>query len=299
MSGHIRVNKNPKHGWLRLERLADREDGVAGEGLVDDHASDAHHGSTAVVALSVELPGLAKEELLLANLLGGAVAEPDIVAIRVAGPEPALRNDVTRVLRRVLLEAVDLERRDEDDDLQPRRRGKRCPRGDGTTRDVRELDALRGGEVARPAHAAVGGDDTKEGSHSHASVLDLHLDEPAVALRALLADLEGIPAANRREDANLVVGGDEGADLLVGLASHIKERVDGLLDALGRGLRGSLGGGLRGGLALGGRARAAGEHGDIGRARRGDDRRDGRGEGEVGRGEGEHGDSRGEGKSAF
>ena len=56
-----------------LKCLTNGEDRVASEGLVDEHASDAHHGGAAVVALSVELPRLAKDELLLAGLLGGAV----------------------------------------------------------------------------------------------------------------------------------------------------------------------------------------------------------------------------------
>ena len=53
-----------------LQGLADREDRVARERLVDEHASDAHHRRAAVVALSVELPRLAEEELLLTDLKG-------------------------------------------------------------------------------------------------------------------------------------------------------------------------------------------------------------------------------------
>ena len=43
----------------RLLRHRDREEWVAGEALVDDHAEDAHHRRAAVVALRVELPLLA------------------------------------------------------------------------------------------------------------------------------------------------------------------------------------------------------------------------------------------------
>eukprot|EP00966_Prymnesium_polylepis_P293468 6778096-Prymnesium_polylepis.1 len=48
--------------------LAKREHGVAGEQLVDVHAGDAHHRGAAVVALGVELPRLAQEELILRDL---------------------------------------------------------------------------------------------------------------------------------------------------------------------------------------------------------------------------------------
>merc|ERR1719198_1014482 len=44
-----------RRGCLRGLRPVQRPDGVAGEVLVDDHASDAHHGGAAVVALSVQL----------------------------------------------------------------------------------------------------------------------------------------------------------------------------------------------------------------------------------------------------
>jgi len=53
---------------MRLEGLANGEDRVAGERLVDEHARDAHHGGAAVVALGIQLPGLAQEELVLADL---------------------------------------------------------------------------------------------------------------------------------------------------------------------------------------------------------------------------------------
>ena len=43
----------------RLLRHRDREEWVASEALVDDHAEDAHHRRAAVVALRVELPLLA------------------------------------------------------------------------------------------------------------------------------------------------------------------------------------------------------------------------------------------------
>ena len=43
----------------RLLRHRDREEWVASEALVDEHAEDAHHRRAAVVALRVELPLLA------------------------------------------------------------------------------------------------------------------------------------------------------------------------------------------------------------------------------------------------
>ena len=38
-----------------IDEIANGEDGVAGEGLVDEHAGDAHHRRAAVVALGVQL----------------------------------------------------------------------------------------------------------------------------------------------------------------------------------------------------------------------------------------------------
>ena len=54
--------------WVRLQRLPDGEDWVARERLVDEHPGDAHHRGTAVVALSVELPGPPEDELVFADL---------------------------------------------------------------------------------------------------------------------------------------------------------------------------------------------------------------------------------------
>jgi len=56
------------NGTKRLKGFANGEDRVASERLVDNHARDAHHGSAPVVALGVELPCLAKKELILTNL---------------------------------------------------------------------------------------------------------------------------------------------------------------------------------------------------------------------------------------
>jgi len=56
-----------------------------------------------------------------AHLLGRAVAQPHVVAIRVAGPEGAVGDDVARRLLRVLLEQVGLAEGDEQHNLQPRR----------------------------------------------------------------------------------------------------------------------------------------------------------------------------------
>ena len=52
----------------RLLRHRDREEWVASEALVDDHAEDAHHRRAAVVALGVELPGPPEDELVFADL---------------------------------------------------------------------------------------------------------------------------------------------------------------------------------------------------------------------------------------
>jgi len=107
-------------GHVDLKGLADGEDRVAAERLVDEHAGDAHHGGAAVVALSVELPCLAKDQLLLSNLLGRAIAQPDVVAVRIPGPRDALRDDVAGGLVRELLERIHLAKRDEEHYLEPR-----------------------------------------------------------------------------------------------------------------------------------------------------------------------------------
>merc|ERR1719311_1447987 len=58
----------------RLLRDRDREQRVAGEGLVDDHAGDAHHRRAAIVALRVQLELLATlaRLVLVANPEGTA-----------------------------------------------------------------------------------------------------------------------------------------------------------------------------------------------------------------------------------
>ena len=59
-----------KHEGTHLDARADRENRVArAEQLVDEHAGDAHHSGAAVVALGVELPRLAEEELVLSDLI--------------------------------------------------------------------------------------------------------------------------------------------------------------------------------------------------------------------------------------
>merc|ERR1719436_1280719 len=125
-----------------LQGLADREDRVAGERLVDEHASDAHHSSAAIVALGIELPRATQDELLLADLLGGAITEPHIVAVRVARPRHTLWHDIARLFLRVLLQEVHLTEGDEEDDLEPSRCWEGRPRRNCAAREVRELDAL-------------------------------------------------------------------------------------------------------------------------------------------------------------
>ena len=99
-----------------LQRLADREDRVASQRLVDQHTRDAHHGGAAVVALGVELPRAAEEELLLAHLLRRAVTQIQFVAVGVARPQPTLRDHIARLLGRILLEEVHLAEGDEEDE---------------------------------------------------------------------------------------------------------------------------------------------------------------------------------------
>merc|ERR1719201_3295248 len=79
-------------------------------------------------------------------------------------------------------------------------------------------------------------------------MLDLHLHKTAVALRALLADLQRVPPAERRQHTNLVKLGHEGGDLLVRGAGHVNVRL-----RLTRGRDGTLG------LGRLGRRDAAGE----------------------------------------
>merc|ERR1719310_522306 len=151
---------------LRLELLPDGEEGIPRERLVDDQPSHTHHRRAPVVALRVQLPGSPEDELVLANLLRRPVAEPHIVPVGVARPRDALRHHVARLLVGVLLEEVDLAERNENDDLEPRRRWQRRPRADGTTGEVRELDVLRGRQVPRKADAGVSREDTEEARHS-------------------------------------------------------------------------------------------------------------------------------------
>merc|ERR1712118_599929 len=92
-------------------RGVEREERVAGERLVDDHADDAHHGGAAVVALGVQL------ELLD---LGVGVAHPREVA-----------RDVTRLPVGVLGEQAVVNDGDLAHNLRPAGLRKRLPRGIG------------------------------------------------------------------------------------------------------------------------------------------------------------------------
>ena len=91
--------------------------------------------------------------VMIDDLLRRAVAEPNVVPVGVARPRDALRDDVAGLLVRILLEEVDLTEGNEDDDLEPSRRGQRGPRADGTTGNVREQDVFRGRQVPGPADA--------------------------------------------------------------------------------------------------------------------------------------------------
>ena len=69
----------PRSRGLGCSRgLSQGKDWVPADELMQEHAGDAHHGGAPVVALRVELPGLAEEELVLANVLDGAVSEVDL-----------------------------------------------------------------------------------------------------------------------------------------------------------------------------------------------------------------------------
>ena len=81
--------------------------------------------------------------VMIDDLLRRAVAEPDVVAVRVPRPRDALRHDVARLLVGVLLEEVDLAERDEKDDLEPSRRWQCRPRTDGTYGCEESRHALR------------------------------------------------------------------------------------------------------------------------------------------------------------
>ena len=57
-------------------------------------------------------------------------------------------------------------------DLQPARRRHGLERREAARRNVRELQVLRHGEVARQTNAGLDGDDVEEAEHRRASVLD-------------------------------------------------------------------------------------------------------------------------------
>ena len=206
---------------------------MAVDHLVRHEAPDAHLRGPPVVEL---------DRALLLLLLGGHLLPrlgEGVDAVGEVPGEGALR----------VLHVSDLEDEDEESYLEePGGRDlgdRRQPVG-----HVGERDVLRGGEHAREADVLLG-DVAEHGDHGDAAVLDLLVSELVEELLVLaLQEAEGVPEAERRLHADLV------------LEAHL------------HGGRGGLGGGRQGGAverAAGERcARRAREGGKPGRAEMGD-----------------------------
>jgi len=158
---------------------------------VADHTNDAEHGSTAVVALDVELEGL------------------DLRVIITHPFDLQVLHDISWVVLRKLLEDGNVERRDERHDLRPARKRNRRVGAREVTRDSTEVDALRDGEGARQAEASLGDDDTKRGSHCDPPVLDLDLLVAAVRIRATAEEAERVEEAEWRCDADIALWAED------------------------------------------------------------------------------------------
>mmetsp|Transcript_11970 Transcript_11970/g.31008 ORF Transcript_11970/g.31008 Transcript_11970/m.31008 type:complete len:236 (-) Transcript_11970:298-1005(-) len=171
---------------MRLEGLANGEDRVAGERLVDEHARDAHHGGAAVVALGVEL-----ERLHLGVVVAHPRVERDVARLAVG------------VLRLGREAGARLLHAGEHHDLQPARGGDGLERREAARRDVLELEVLRRRQVARHADARLDGDDVEEAKHGRAAVLDLH--DLVAAHVARLDQAERVEDAQRREDTDVTL----------------------------------------------------------------------------------------------
>mmetsp|Transcript_38843 Transcript_38843/g.81523 ORF Transcript_38843/g.81523 Transcript_38843/m.81523 type:complete len:222 (-) Transcript_38843:144-809(-) len=169
----------------RLRRHGDGVERVAGQGLVGDHACNAHHGGAAIVALDVEL-----------ELLSGE-------ARHVLVPHPAKGDDISWGLVGLLRKHRVVEEGDDQHDLQPRKVGQRRPRGDRAARHVGVLDVLGEGQVARPADACLGQDHVQGCGHGDPTVLDLHLLKAAVLLRVLRHKLQRVINSERGGGADV------------------------------------------------------------------------------------------------
>merc|ERR1712100_764724 len=131
----------------RLLRDRDREQRVAGEALVDDHAENAHHRRAAVVALRVQLELLATHARLV------VVANPEITG------------DVAWRFGRVLREHRVVQKRHDEDNLGPSEIRQRRPRRNRASRHVRELDVFSDREVPRPAETRLRDEDVQASGH--------------------------------------------------------------------------------------------------------------------------------------
>mmetsp|Transcript_28660 Transcript_28660/g.83806 ORF Transcript_28660/g.83806 Transcript_28660/m.83806 type:complete len:200 (-) Transcript_28660:8-607(-) len=141
--------------------------------LLHHHAHDRHHRKATVLDLG--------GELLVLNLW-----------IVVPNP-PGGRGDVSRSLGGVLLVELGLHEAREEEDLYPARDGDGSERAHAR-RDIRELDVLRLGKVAREGdkishHVANGG------NHRNTAVLDLHAAAAVEGGLAVLGKVKRIPEA--------------------------------------------------------------------------------------------------------
>jgi len=173
---------------------------------VDEAAGDAHHGRTAVLALSVQLEGLR---------LGVVVAHPrdagDVVVALVALGE---REEGGLAAGAGLLHAA------EEHDLEPARGGDGLERGEEASRGSKAL-------LGRDAGASLNGDDVEETKHGRAAVLDLH---GLVALHVTgLDEAERVVDTQGREHAKVALREHgEGHRAGGGLEGRGLEGLDGL-----------------------------------------------------------------------
>mmetsp|Transcript_9975 Transcript_9975/g.33870 ORF Transcript_9975/g.33870 Transcript_9975/m.33870 type:complete len:240 (+) Transcript_9975:418-1137(+) len=167
----------------------------AGDALLEDHAHDAEHGRAAVLELLVELLG---EHLRVGRKVSAEVASAVVARVVGGGPDGDLEG-----------------RDDEEEDLEPAE-GRHVREGGHARRDVLGGEAALEGAAAEDG-VAVGHEDVVElvhlrdevahhGGHADAAVLDL---DRTAALEAglVLREAEGVPEAERREHAELVLNG--------------------------------------------------------------------------------------------
>jgi len=149
--------------------------------LLGNHvAHDAHHSSTAVVDLNIELAGL----LLGVEDVATEVANA-VITVVLGGGEPCELNEAN-----------------EGDDL-----GK-AGGGNGedavnTSGDVGELKVVGGGDVSIEDNVVVVDNGTDDGSHSNAAVLALDSTTALKSLRLRVEPSEGIEDAKGFSDTEL------------------------------------------------------------------------------------------------